>query len=63
MSNKVQKELKEKLKQESDLVRESSMEVLKEFEAIERFSNDLAKESKNGYWTKNKSRFIKPAAN
>lgn len=40
-------ELKEKLKQESFLVRENSMEVLKEFEALETFTNDLAEESES----------------
>ena len=47
-------ELKEKLKKESFLVRENSMEVLKEFEALDTFANDLANESKNEYWSKNK---------
>jgi hypothetical protein len=46
MKNKEYQELKEKLKKESFLVRESSMEVLKEFEALDTFANDLAEESK-----------------
>lgn len=40
-------ELKEKLKYESFLVRENSMEVLKEFEAIDTLEDKLADESKN----------------
>jgi hypothetical protein len=59
MKNTANQELKEKLKQESILVRESSMEVLKEFEAIDILANDLAEESKAKYWAENKKRFIK----
>lgn len=40
-------ELKEKLKYESFLVRENSMEVLREFEAIDTLEDKLADESKN----------------
>jgi hypothetical protein len=58
MKKTVNQELKEKLKQESILVRKSSMEVLKEFEAIDILTNDLAKESKAKYWVENKKRFI-----
>lgn len=47
MKNKENQELKEKLKKESLLVRENSMEVLKEFEALETFANDLAEESES----------------
>lgn len=54
MKNNNNSELKEKLKQESFLVRENSMEVLKEFEALETFANDLAEESESEYWDKNK---------
>lgn len=36
--------LKEQLKRESLLVRENSMEVLKEFEAMETLAADVAKE-------------------
>jgi len=60
MKSKTNSELKEKFKIESFLVRESSMEVLKEFELIDTLANDLADESKKNYWAKNKSRFIKP---
>jgi hypothetical protein len=59
MKNRINKELKEKLKKESILVRESSMEVLKEFEALDKLANDLAEESKGKYWAENKNRFIK----
>ncbi|WP_185965962.1 hypothetical protein [Flavobacterium sp. ZT3R18] len=46
MKRKTNQELKEKLKHESILVRESSMEVLKEFEAIDTLVNDLDEDSK-----------------
>jgi hypothetical protein len=59
MKNRINQELREKLKQESILVRESSMEVLKEFEAVDTLANDLAEESKDKYWVENKKRFIK----
>ncbi len=60
MKNQKKQDLKEKLKNESFLVRESSMEVLKEFEVLETLANDFADESKSDYWAKNNSRFIKP---
>lgn len=50
--------LKEQLKRESLLVRENSMTVLKQFEAIEILADNLAKESKREYWTNNKKKFI-----
>jgi hypothetical protein len=46
MKDKAVQELKEKLKHESILVRESSMEVLKEFEAIDTLDNDLDEDLK-----------------
>lgn len=58
MKNQKNQELKEKIQKESFLVRESSMEVLKEFEALEILANDLADESKSDYWAKNKKRHI-----
>ena len=47
MKNLNNEELKEKIQKESFLVRENSMEVLKEFEALDDISNDLADESES----------------
>ena len=59
MKNPKNQELKEKIQKESFLVRESSMEVLKEFEALEILANYFADESKSNWWKANKDRCIK----
>lgn len=59
MKNQKKQDLKEKLKKESFLVRESSMEVLKEFEKIDTLVNDLADESKSDYWAKKQKQIHK----